>query len=226
MKLDTQLDTLSLFSHELKTPLSVLQLGLNLLEKNFEKNKDMILLMKAELKFLNNLIHNILDLRLIENKEKLLNYKWYNFNLILKEVCSSFNASAQQKNICLDIQETQSIEVFVDEIWIACVLRNLLSNAIRFSFDKKTIQIKIKMKKDKLFCSITNKTSLKIDCEKVFDVFYTKSLKQQTKGTGLGLNLVKSILQVHGGEIGVKAIKEKVTFFFSLTKARLAKKIA
>ena len=228
MQLDVlEQDPLSFFSHEIKTPLSVFQLGLSLLEKDFEKNKNIIPLMKEELKFLNHLIQNVLDLRIIQNKKELLSYQWHNFSLILEKLCSSFEISAKKRGISFDIQKTQPIEVFIDDIWIACVLKNLLSNAIRFSFDKKAIKIKLKWTEgEKLFCSISNEGPLKIESEKVFNLFYTKSLTPKTKGTGLGLSIVKSIIQAHKGEVGVNSSGKETSFFFLLPKARLIQKTA
>ena len=217
-------EPLSFFSHEMKTSLSSFHLGLSLLEKDFEKNKDVIPLLKSELEFLNQFICNILDLRWIENKKELLSFEWISFNPLLEEACSGLKIMANNKGISLDLKKQQEIELFADPLWMACVLKNLLSNAIHFSFDKKPIQIKTQYNKDssEFFCSIKNHSPFKIEEKKVFDLFYTKDLKN--KGTGLGLSLVQSVINSHKGQVQAENKGEEVVFSFSLPKARFDSK--
>lgn len=223
-----KLDPLSLFSHELKTPLSSFQLGLSLLEKDFEKNKDILPLLKAELTFLNEFIYNILDLRWIEKKEKPLTFKWVSFDSLLESAYSGLKIIAEKKGISLKFKKPEEIEVFADPLWISCVLKNLLSNAVYFSFEKESIEVEIQYHKSssQFSCSIQNRSPLKIEEEKLFDLFYTKSLDSKKKGTGLGLNLVQSIIKAHKGSIQVQNKGQEVLFLFVLPKARLIEKAA
>ena len=229
MKIDLlNTDPLSLFSHEIKTPLSSFQIGLSLLEKDFEKNKDIIPLLKEEIDFLNEFIQNILDLRWIENKKELLSFEWVSFDSILKKAYSGLKIMAESKAVSLELKKTEELEVFVDPLWMGCVLKNLISNAIRFSFENKPIQIKSEYNQSssQFFCFITNFSPLKLETEKLFNLFYTKSLDSKKKGTGLGLSLVQSIINAHKGQIQAENKGEKVIFSFFIPKARLIQKAA
>jgi len=221
-------DILSLFSHEIKTPLNSFQLGLSLLEKDFEKNKDIIPLLKSEIHFLSQFIQNILDLRFIQNKkEGLFCFSWVSFSSLLEQAHSSLKLQADAKAISFEQETSKEIEIFTDPLWMSCVLKNLLSNAIQYSFKKSNIQIQYhKDQADSFVFSIKNHSSIKVDTHKIFDLFWTKNSNPKEKGTGIGLNLAQSIIKAHKGEIKAKKQGEKLVFSFSLPKARLIKKVA
>lgn len=221
-----KMDPLSLFSHEIKTPLSSFQLGLSLLEKDFEKNKDILPLLRMELEFVNQLIHNMLDLRRIENKKSALSLKWTSFDSMLEKAGSGLKITAGRRGISLEIKKAPKIEVFADPFWLGSVLKNLLSNAVRFSMDNKNILIESRYDSgsSQFSCSIKNFSSVKIEKEKVFDLFYTKG--GFSKGTGLGLSLAQAVIEAHKGFMEVKNQGEEVVFSFFLPKARLIQKAA
>ena len=231
MKTDlSKMDFLSLFSHEIKTPLSAFQLGLSLLEKDFEKNKDIIPLLKSELIFLNQFISNILDLRWIEKKKENFSFEWVSFHSLLESAYTGLKIMAKNKGLSLNIKNKEMIDVFVDPLWMNCVLKNLLSNAIRFSPKNKPIELETHYdyRSSQFVCSIVNFSPLKLETEKLFDLFYTRSQDSEDKGTGLGLNLVQSIIKAHGGKIQAKNQGKQVVFSFFLPKSKAPsiKKIA
>ena len=222
------LEPLSLFSHELKTPLSSLQLGLSLLEKDFEKNKNLIPLLKEELEYLSRFITDNLDLRVLQNKKEMLDRQWQSFTPLVEKACSSLKLLAQKENIHFEIKKPdREIEVFMDSSWIFRVLYNLLSNALNFSLPDSSIVIEFGLSADPIFyCLVKNKAYKVVDSNKVFDLFYTKSFKQKVKGTGLGLSLVQAIVQAHEGEITARSKSKETVFCFSLPKSRQLKKSA
>ena len=223
-----KIDPVSLFSHELKTPLSSLQLGLSLLEKDFENNKDLIPLLREELEYLSHFITDNLDLRTLQNKKELFDFKWQSFDLLLEKACSSLNLLAKQAEIRFDVQSNfHDGELFIDESWMFRALYNLLSNALNFSKPNSSIVVKFGLNKAKdFYCSVANQTEQSIDTKKVFDLFYTKNFKQKVKGTGLGLTLVKAIIKAHKGQIKVESKNQEVLFYFSLPKLRSLKSSA
>ena len=222
------LEPLSLFSHELKTPLSSLQLGLSLLEKDFDKNKSLIPLLKEELKYLSQFITDNLDLRVLQNKKDLLELKWQFFEPLVEKACSSLNLLAQEENINFEIKKPDlELEVFMDSSWIFRVLYNLLSNALNFSVSASPIIIEFGLNADHVFyCLVKNTAYQQVDSKKVFDLFYTKSFKQKVKGTGLGLSLAKAVVQAHEGQITAHSKSEETFFCFTLPKSRQFKKSA
>ena len=223
-----KLDAISLFSHELKTPLSSLQLGLSLLEKDFNKNKNLIPLLKEELEYLSQFITDNLDLRVLQNKKELLELKWQSFDLLLEKACSSLSLLAQKENINFEIKKPDlEVEVFIDSSWIFRVLYNLLSNALNFSVSNSSVIIESGLNKNHIFyCSVKNTAYQKIDTKKVFNLFYTKNFKQKLKGTGLGLSLVKAVVTAHGGQIKANSKGREIAFYLTLPKSRLFKKSA
>ena len=214
-----QLDPLSFFSHELKTPLSTLQLSLNLLEQDFEKNKSLIPIMKQELEFLIRLITDGLDLRAIEQKKEILNKQWIDFDSLVQKNLLAFKPLARQKNVSFKVEGGRDLELFADPLWISCVLKNLLANALAFCDKNSSIFIKWDKKASSgLEFSIKNQTALKFSTKKVFDNFYTKSLDTKKSGTGLGLSLVQAIIKAHKGQIRCLKDNSSVEFIFSLPK--------
>ena len=227
-KINFGLDTFSLFSHELKTPLSSLQLGLSLLEKDFDKNKKLIPLLKKEVEYLSQFITDNLDLKILQNKKDLIKQEWLFFEPLVKKACSFLDLLAQKENINFEIKKPDlELEVFMDGEWVFRVLYNLLSNALNFSLKASSIVIEFGLDTNHVFYCLVKNTSYKeIDSKKVFDLFYTKNFKQKIKGTGLGLNLAQSIVQAHGGDIKAYSKFEDVFFCFTLPKSRPLKQSA
>ena len=227
-KVNFGLDPLSLFSHELKTPLSSLALGLSLLEKDFEKHKDILPLLKKEVEYLNQFITDNLDLRVLKNQKNILDLKWQLFDPLIEKACSSLSLLAQKESINFKIKKPDlDLELYMDSSWIICVLYNLLSNALNFSIPESSVTIEYGLNADHVFYCLVKNTSYKaIDTKKVFDLFYTKNFKQKVKGTGLGLSLSQAIVQAHGGEIKADSNSEDTFFCFTLPKNRILKKSA
>ena len=222
-----KIDPISLFSHELKTPLSSLKLGLNLLQRDFQKHKNIIKIMDKELDKMVHFITDNLDLRLIQKKTDLFQWKWGAFETLLFKTCSSLKLIAQEENIQFDIKKPEEkIELFMDSSWFTCLLNNLLSNAIQYSPKNSKIFIEYFYDSKKGFVfSIQNKEISDFNSKKVFELFYKGAqYKKGLKNTGLGLAIVKAIVEAHKGEIKAFSKSQKIRFCFVLPQARLLKK--
>ena len=220
---DWKIDPLSLFSHELKTPLSSLKLGLSLLEKDFEKHKKLLPLMQGELEAMIDFITDNLDLRFIQKKKDMFQWEWRSFDSLILKACSSFKLIAQKKDIVFKIERPKhEPELFVDVSWMLSLLGNLLSNALKFSPNKGKIFIQYGLddKKRAFVCSVRDEGPGLKDSKKVFDSCYEG---QTIKGSGLGLSISKAIIEAHGGSLSASSIKEGSLFCFVLPKARLIK---
>ena len=231
---DWKMDPISLFSHELKTPLSSLKLGLSLLEKDFEKHRNLLHLMQIEVEKMIDFITDNLDLRCIQKKRDLFQWEWKNFEPVLSQACSSLKLIAQKENITFHIKESKRkglFELFMDSSWITCLLNNLLSNAIQFSPKNSQIFIEYGFNDKKAFvCSIKDEGTSFSDNKKIFDLFYKSSLpsKEYLKNTGLGLSIAKAIVEAHKGRIKAFSNPQSqgATFQFTLPQARLIRKSA
>ena len=228
-----KIDPISLFSHELKTPLSSIRLGLSLLEKDFEKHKSMLPLIMGEVDRIVDFITDNLDLRYIQEKKDMFQFEWKTFGPILSKVCSSLSLTAEAENITFCIKEPKSdnFEIFMDPSWFSCLLENLLSNAIKFSPKDSKIFIEYSCdNKEGFVFSVRDEGQGIPDSKKVFDPFYKSPLplKKNLKNTGLGLSIAKAIVEAHGGSISAfsESQTKGASFRFVLPKVRLLKQSA
>ena len=226
-----KIDPVSLFSHELKTPLSSLKLALSLLEKDFKQHKSLLPLMKKEVDQMIDFIIGNLDLRYIQGEEKLFQYNWQKFEPIISEACLSLKLIAQKEKISFKIKNTsqKNFEVFIDSSWIICALKNLLSNALQASPENSIIFIEFGLNdKDKFSCSVRDEGKGILEPKKVFDLFYKDptNKKVNIKNTGLGLSIAKAIVTAHNGDIQAFSNKKGTTFYFNLPQVRLLKQSA
>ena len=226
-----KLDPISLFSHELKTPLSSLKLALSLLEKDFKQYKSLLPLMKTEINQMIDFIIDNLDLRYIQNKKNLFQYKWQKFEPIISKTCLSLKLIAQKENINFDVKNKgrENFEVLMDSSWISCLLKNLLSNALQAGPKNSSIFIEFGLNdKKNLVCSVRDEGGGLSKPKKVFDLFYKDSTnkKTQLKNTGLGLSIAKAIVKAHKGDIHAHSSKTGTSFYFELPQTRQLKQSA
>lgn len=171
---------------------------------------------------LTKLSQNLLALNSYENHGAMLNLSTFDINAAIRQISLSFEGTGRQKNIRIHLLfEEASLFVSADMEKIQQVLYNLLDNAIKFSYENKTIRIMTKTKGTKAMISIKD-TGVGIPKEalnKVFDRFYKtdSSRGRDKKGTGLGLAIVKEILSAHKEHITVVSTEGAGTeFTFSL----------
>lgn len=235
MKKKSFMDPLSLFSHELKTPISSLKLALDLIQKNHisQKNKnELIGLMDQEINRMISFINDILDFRLLEEKGDLMKLRWDCWGDIIEQVVKSFKLSSRQKDIHWKIENlTEGVEVFMDSLWIRQVIENLISNAIRYSPDNSIISIS---------SFITPSGALRISVQdggkgvspeeqkRLFEAFYKRRVRGQETfhNTGLGLAIARAIIEKHQGIMGVSSTPQGSLFYFELPEIRKAKQTA
>ena len=210
-------------SHELRTPLNaILGITEGLSEEVFgslqEKQKNMLKIVEQSGNHLLELINDILDLAKIEAGEITLDLEVSNVKNICQSSLTFIRQMAMQKNLQLDLKgNIPELETLLDERRIRQVLINLLSNAIKFtpSGGKITLQYSLERKpipndhsyQDWVCLTVTD-TGIGItsdDLKKIFQPFIQvdSSLNRQYNGTGLGLALVKKIVELHGGYVSV-----------------------
>jgi hypothetical protein len=170
---------------------------------------------------LTKLTGGILTLSSLDSKVR-LNRINFNINQMIKDVAASFEMQCKTKKIIFDLTFSgASLEVYADFSKIQQVLYNLIDNAIKFSNENSTIFISSFQRHDRIFVSIKdNGVGVpKKDLKKIFDRFYKSdaSRGKDKKGSGLGLSIVKEILQAHESSIDVVSTEGSGTeFIFSL----------
>lgn len=236
-----ELDPLSLFSHEIKTPLNTLKMGLDIIGKNpnSKDNREIIRLMEEELSYLTDFINGYLDFRLLKDKKDLMKFQWGSWKEVLFKALDSFQIPAQRNNVLFKVNNRspkdfgeKDYEIFMDSRWMVQVLKNLLSNGLKFSPENSTLFIDYEyLPHEGLQCAVTDEGEgfSEKESSRLFELFYTKPLSSQKeeKGTGLGLAIVKTIVENHGGFVKASPSKEVgrgAVFSFCIPKVRPAKR--
>lgn len=209
-------------SHELKTPLSLISLFAEILElgkvKTEDKKQEYYRIIREEARRLNKLIENVLDFSKIEDGRKIYNFAESDISEVVENVI--FDYQYQIKNSGFELQKTIESnlpDVSIDRDAIAQAVLNLLDNAIKYSTGVKKISVSVKTHKSRVLIEIAD-CGLGIprkELKKIFEKFYRvgNDLVHNVKGSGLGLALVKHIVEAHKGKITVKSEVGKGSIF-------------
>lgn len=221
-------------SHELKTPLNVISSTAQLLDMYY-KNDSLDIKKDALIKYINSikinsyrlskLINNIIDTSKIEAGFFELSLSNNNIVEVVEEIVMSVTNFTEIKglNIIFDTDIEEKI-IACDPEKIERITLNLISNAIKFSNEGGEIFVNIKDRDEWVEISVKdNGVGIEKDhLDMIFDRFkqVDKSLSRNAEGTGIGLSLVKSIAQLHGGSISVESEYGKGSKFTVLLPAR------
>ncbi|MBR2375801.1 MAG: HAMP domain-containing histidine kinase [Clostridia bacterium] len=214
-------DFVSNISHELKTPLAIIQnyVGLLQRETDAEKRSKYTQTIVDATKRLTNLIHNVLKLNKLENQGLRYEYERVRLHDSLAESVLGFEDLLEKKSIelvCdLDEVEITSVPSCLEIVW-----NNLLSNAIKFTNAGGRVAITLKKQGVNAVVTVSD-TGCGISPEagaRIFDKFYQGDTSHSQEGNGLGLALVKKVIDVLGGEISVKSELGKGSAFTVVLK--------
>ena len=219
-------DFVSNVSHELKTPLSLIRLFIEILELGYvqssEKKREYYRIINDESLRLSQLIDNILDFSTIESGHQVYNFESHDIGGIVPEVISRYGHHMDEVGFELNtITEENLPAINVDRDAISQALINLIDNSIKYSTEVKEIMIEVKKRNSRLLIEVTDKGQgiAKRYHKKIFDKFFrvTAGLVHDVKGNGLGLALVKHIVEAHHGKITVESeLKKGSRFIISL----------
>jgi signal transduction histidine kinase len=209
-------------SHELKTPLSLLSLFSEILElgrvSSEEKKTEYYRILRHESLRLNKMIDNILDFSKIEAGRKTYNFAAGDMAEVIENVLSSYRY--QIVNSGFDVQTNIQPDlppVLIDRDAMSQAISNLLDNAIKYSREVKQLSISTATRGSDLSIEVADKGIgiPRAEQAKVFEKFYRvgNGLVHDVKGSGLGLSLVKHIVEAHQGTISVESDLGKGTRF-------------
>lgn len=203
-------DFIANVSHELKTPLAVMQNYGTLLQNPDLTEEQRLEYGKAiteQTKKLSNLVINILKLNKLENQQIYPNVETYYLSEQLCECMLEFENVWDEKNIEIDTDLDEEIRIEADGELLSLVWNNLLSNALKFTPENG--KVSLKLYKDEKYAYVEVKdTGCGMSAEtgkNIFKKFYQGDTSHATKGNGLGLALVKRVIDICGGEISVSS---------------------
>ena len=203
-------DFIANVSHELKTPLCVIQSYANAL-KNETLPKDMRIKylnnLQDSCKKLNSLISNILKLNKLENQRLLPELTEFNLSELLVNQIVQFEELIEKKEIDLECDIEEDLHIKSEESYLELVFNNLISNAIKFTDNKGKIEISLKNIGDK-YVIVFKDNGCGMDSDTgshIFDKFYQGDTSHSKEGNGLGLALVKKVIDIIGGSINVES---------------------
>ncbi len=216
-------------SHELKTPLTLIRLYGEILrdkktlpEEDRHEASEVII---GESERLSQMINNVLDFSRIERGEKEFNMKTDHLAGVVKKTLESYRDHLEKKGFRIreEIQNDLQSMVF-DREAMASVLINLITNAVKFSPERKEVSVRLFKREDEVFLQVEDKGMgiPKKEIPKIFERFYRTQNKASpsSRGTGLGLTIVKHIIEAHGGKIEVESQPGKGSTFSIILPVR------
>jgi two-component system, OmpR family, phosphate regulon sensor histidine kinase PhoR len=231
-------DFVANISHELRTPVTSLQLLVETITEDTASDKKLLrtLLDKVHLQIdlLRQLTDELMDLALIESGQAPIKMVEIDPTDLVNKAIDSLRPQAELKEIVLSVGLDSDGCVLADAQGIRKVLGNLVHNAIKFNHPGGRVEIR-SLRDGELVQFSVKDTGVGIpaaDVPRVFERFYKVDRARaravgETRGTGLGLAIAKHIVEAHGGKIWVESAEGKgSTFFFTLLAAGVTSQVA
>lgn len=193
-------------THELKSPIASIKLYLQTLGKHelkTEKKQELVQRAVSDADRLNSLVENILLVSRIDNHSNFLNYSAIDFSKLCKETYAHFQNESHQ----IEAEIQPNIYVEGDALALQSILLNLLENAVKYSPDSKRIKLKLSAQEQDVNLEVIDwGMGVKAeDRERIFQRFFRVGNEETrlAKGTGLGLYIVKYLVDQHKAKIQV-----------------------
>ena len=205
-------------SHELRTPITVIltqaEYGKGYISSVEEAQKSFGIIEKEGQK-MSKLVSQLLTLARMERGRQKLNLENINLSELIEMTVETQTLSAKSKNIKIITKIMPEIYANIDEMMIMRVFTNLISNAISYGKQNGTVTVELFLKEDKIISKISDDgigiSEDKLD--KIWLRFYQVDLSKNGDNSGLGLSMVKKIVELHKGEIFVESELGKGTTF-------------
>ncbi|MEG2544092.1 MAG: HAMP domain-containing sensor histidine kinase [Longicatena sp.] len=208
-------------SHELKTPIAVIKGMVEILNRDDfhddQTRNEFLEQIEAEINRLDTLVKDLLQLSRLSLSSLILKREKIDLTTVIDKGIKSLAKSASAKNLIIQKEYDTHELVFCDEMKMSQVILNLLSNAIKYS-DEGSITIKTYVEDGYYIMSVHDEGHgiALSDQEKIFERFYRvdDARSRLSGGSGLGLPIVKSIVEAHGGNIHLISEPNKGTTFY------------
>ena len=227
---------ISIVSHQLRSPLTNLKWGLDFLmgegAVRNEQETSYFHILKENIGRMHELVNDLLTVSRVEQGTFPFQEKEFDLEEVIKQVLLEFRSASQASNIEIRIEGTHVPEIFNDPSLVRHVLGNLVDNAIRYAWkDESAVPAENRRKNLMVIRYRPEEQSVRVEVEDngvgipahdqkfIFQKFFrsTNAVRRQTEGSGLGLFIVKSLLESTGGTIGFRSVEDKgSTFWFTL----------
>jgi signal transduction histidine kinase len=207
-------DFVSNVSHELRTPLALIRLYAETLElgriSSADKHQEYYEIIRKESERLTSLINNILDFSRIEAGKKEYSFRETDVADLVRSTLESYRFEIEQNGFQFEQKIDNNLPpLSVDREAIARSLLNLVSNAVKYSAGRKYLGVHLYRRNENVNLEVVDH-GIGIPAKeqlKIFEKFYRVGdpLVHNTKGSGLGLSLVRHIVQAHGGQVAVES---------------------
>jgi len=194
--------------HEINTPLSIINVNIDLYNRKYKSNK-YLQRMKAATKVLSN-IYNDMDY-LIKYDRLSFDKESINMAEFLKERVEYFSEVALMKNITIASNIEENIQIYMNPKQLQRLVDNNISNSIKYSYEENAIEVNLFIRDGICFLSFKDYGVGIDDVDKIFNRYYRES--QQVGGFGIGLNIVKSIIDKEAIELSIKSKPKKGSCF-------------
>ena len=217
-------------SHELKTPIALIQGYSEGLIENVnsdeESRKYYAEVILDEATKMDKLVKQLLELMNLEYGKKDFNNKEFDIIELENEILRKSQVMIEKENIEIEVYNNEQIKVLADDFYIEQVFTNYITNAIKYSTEingKKKIKIKNEIKENKVRVTVFNtcETLSDEDISRMWNRFYKldESRNRDKGGNGIGLSLVKAIMNNYGNDYGAKNVAGGVEFYFEVDLA-------
>lgn len=218
-------DLMANVSHDLKTPLTMIKAYAEMIRdishKDKEKMNEHLNIIVDETDRLTILVNDILELSKMQSKASALAIEEFDLCEVINTILQKYQIIKETEKYKIEVNMPEKALVKADKKKIEQVIYNLINNAINYTGDDKHVTINVKKDKKSFLVEIkdTGKGIKKEEIPYIWDKYYKKDKKHQRNviSTGLGLSIVKQILEQHHFEYGVKSVLKKgSTFYFKI----------
>ena len=218
-------DLMANVSHDLKTPLTMIKAYAEMIRdisyKDHDKMNEHLGIIVDETDRLTVLVNDILDLSRMQSNADTLSIETFDLADDIKTIVNRYQIIKETEKYIINVEMPERIKIKADKKKINQVIYNLINNAINYTGEDKTVTVRVTKHKKYYLVEIidTGKGIKESEIPYIWNKYYKndKNHQRNVVSTGLGLSIVKEILELHGYEYGVKSVLKKgSTFYFKI----------